>query len=130
MSRKARLLFDECLHTSLVQVATDLGYEAYHVAYLGMAGLKDHELMLKIRESEYTFVTNNAIDFRRLFKNESLNSGLVIIVPNVRPDLQRDLLKAALDHIANRDLINTAIEVDIDGANTVVQEFEIPPPSK
>ena len=47
MSRRVKLLIDECLHTSLVKVATDRLYEAYHVAHLGMSGLKDHELMLE-----------------------------------------------------------------------------------
>ena len=40
MSRRVKLLIDECLHTSLVKVATDRLYEAYHVAHLGMGGLE------------------------------------------------------------------------------------------
>ena len=36
MSRRVKLLIDECLHTSLVKVATDRLYEAYHVAHLGV----------------------------------------------------------------------------------------------
>ena len=82
MSRRVRLLIDKCLHTSLVRVATDRLYEAYHVAHLGMSGLKDHELMLRIRDEDFTLVTNNATDFRRLFRKEQIHPGLVIIVPN------------------------------------------------
>ena len=85
MSRRIRLLIDECLHTSLVKVATDRLYEAYHVAHRGMSGLKDHELMLRIRGEDFTLVTNNAVDFRRLFRKEHLHPGLVILVPNVTP---------------------------------------------
>ena len=83
MSRRVKLLIDECLHTSLVKVATDRQYEAYHVAHLGMSGLKDHEVMRTIRERDFTFVTNNAIDFRRMFRKEQIHAGLMIIVPNV-----------------------------------------------
>jgi predicted nuclease of predicted toxin-antitoxin system len=75
VSRRVRLLIDECLHTSLVKVATDRLYEAYHVAHLGMSGLQDHELMLRIRDEDFTLVTNNAIDFRRLFRKEQIRPG-------------------------------------------------------
>ena len=61
MSRRVKLLIDECLHTSLVKVATDRLYEAYHVAHLGMGGLKDHELMLRIRDEDFTLVTNTPL---------------------------------------------------------------------
>jgi predicted nuclease of predicted toxin-antitoxin system len=126
VSRKIKLLIDECLHTSLVQVATARDYEAYHVVYLGMGGLKDHELMPKIRAGEYTFVTNNAIDFRRLFKTEILHCGLVIIVPNVTPAIQRQLLDTVLDYIGTRDLMNTALEIDLVRTGTEIKEYEIP----
>ena len=36
--------------------------------------------MLRLRDEDFTFVTNNAIDFRRLFRKEQIHSGLVIIV--------------------------------------------------
>jgi len=65
VSHRPKSLIDECLHTSLVKIAHDRQYEAYHVAYLGMGGLQDNELMEKVRAAEFTFVTNNAVDFRR-----------------------------------------------------------------
>ncbi len=126
MSRRVRLLIDECLHTSLVRVATDRLYEAYHVAHLGMSGLKDHELMLRIREGDFTLVTNNAIDFRRLFRKEQIHLGLVIIVPNVPPGIQRALLETVLDYIGNRDLVNRAVEINLTGDAAEIEEYEIP----
>ena len=106
MSPRVRLLIDECLHTSLVKVATDRLFEAYHVAHMGMSGLKDHELMLRIRDEDFTLVTNNAIDFWRLFRKEQVHPGLVILVPNVAPAIQRALLEAVLDYIGDRELVN------------------------
>ena len=41
--------------------------------------------MAIIREREYTFVTNNLVDFLRLHANESLHAGVIVIVPNVPP---------------------------------------------
>jgi hypothetical protein len=44
----AKLLIDECLHTSLVEVAHEAGYLADHVNYLGLGSLKDWQLMATI----------------------------------------------------------------------------------
>jgi len=106
VSRRVKLLIDECLHTSLVKVATDRLYEAYHVAHLGMSGLKDHELMLRIRDEDFTLVTNNAIDFRRLFRKEQIHPGL-------------------LDYIGDRDLVDRAIEIKLTGDTSDIEEYEI-----
>jgi len=125
VSRRVKLLIDECLHTSLVKVATDRLYEAYHVAHLGMSGLKDHELMLRIRDEDFTLVTNNAIDFRRLFQKERIHPGLVIVVPNVPPAIQRALLETVLDYIGDRDLLNRAIEIKLTGDTSEIEEYEI-----
>jgi predicted nuclease of predicted toxin-antitoxin system len=126
VSRKVRLLIDECLHTSLVKVANDRLYEAYHVVHLGMSGLKDHELMFRIRDEDFTLVTNNAIDFRRLFRKEQVHPGLVILVPNVPPAIQRALLGTVLDYIGDRDLVNRAVEVNLTGDEAEIEEYEIP----
>ena len=125
MSRRVRLLIDECLHTSLVKVATDRLYEAYHVVHLGMSGLKDHELMLRIRDEDFTLVTNNALDFRRLFQKEQIHPGLVIFVPNVPPAIQRALLETVLDYISDRDLVNRAIEITLSGDTAEIEEYEV-----
>ena len=124
MSRRVKLLIDECLHTSLTKVATDKLYEAYHVTHLGMSGLKDHELMLRIRDEDFTLVTNNAVDFRRLFAKQPIHSGLVIIVPNVVPAIQRALFEAALDHIGDRDLTNRVLEVTLSKGAALIDEHE------
>ena len=126
MSRKIKLLIDECLHTSLVQTANARQYEAYHVVHLGMSGLKDHELMRLIRARDFTFVTNNAVDFRRLFRVEPIHAGLVIVIPNVAPALQRALLMAVLDYVGERDLVNRVIEIDLRGQRTEIREYEFP----
>ena len=126
MSRKIKLLIDECLHTSLVQTANARQYEAYHVVHLGMSGLKDHELMRIIRARDFTFVTNNALDFRRLFRGEPIHAGLVIVIPNVAPTWQRALLVTVLEYVGERDLVNRVIEIDLRGDKTEIREYEFP----
>lgn len=78
-----KLLIDECLHTSLVELAHAAGHVADHVNYLGLGGLKDWQLMATIRQQEYTFVTNNRSDFLALHGREPLHAGVIIVVPSV-----------------------------------------------
>jgi predicted nuclease of predicted toxin-antitoxin system len=127
VSRKIKLLIDECLHTSLVKVATDRQYEAYHVAHLGMSGLKDQELMRTIREKDFTFVTNNAVDFRRIFRREPIHAGLLIIIPSVAPVLQRALLASVLEYVGDSDLVNKAVEINLKDDIVEIEMYDIPP---
>lgn len=97
-----RLLVDECLHESLASLAHGAGFEATHVNQLGLRGKPDWALMKWIEEGEFTFVTNNRVDFLRLFARKDLHAGLIIVVPNVMPALQRALFQAALQYLARR----------------------------
>jgi predicted nuclease of predicted toxin-antitoxin system len=121
-----RFLIDECLHTSLVQVAHAAGYMADHVNYLRLGGLKDWQLLPLIRERELTFVTNNGADFLALLGKETLHPGIIIVVPNVTPVLQRDPFQVALDHIGGRDLTNSVVEVKYVGVRIVCSEYILP----
>jgi len=121
-----KLLIDECLHKSLVEVAHAAGHLADHVNYLGLGGSKDWQLMTVIRQQEYTFVTNNRSDFLSLHGEESLHPGVIIIVPSATPARQRELFSAALSHVGVRDLTNTVVEVEYTGNRIVCSEYVLP----
>jgi predicted nuclease of predicted toxin-antitoxin system len=123
-----KLLIDECLNTSLVELAHAVGHVADHVNYLGLGSSKDWQLMVTIRQQEYTFVTNNRSDFLGLHAKEPLHAGVIIIVPNVKPDRQRELFSAALQHIGTRDLTNTVVEVEYSGGRIACSEYALPDP--
>lgn len=53
----AKLLIDECLHTSLLELAHAAGHHADHVNYLGLGSSKDWELMDLVLERDYTVYT-------------------------------------------------------------------------
>lgn len=109
-----RFLIDECLHTSLTDLASKAGHEAHHVNWRGWSGLSDRRLRELILREEFVFVTNNARDFRRLMGETELHSGLVLLVPNVTPVTQSGLFERVLREIAHRsDMINTVVEVDL-----------------
>ena len=55
--------------------------------------------MTLILEQDYTFVTNNRSDFLALYSRTPLHAGLVVVVPNVRPLLQRELFQVVLDYV-------------------------------
>ena len=82
--------------------------------------------MDRIRAGEYIFVTNNRVDFAALYDREEIHPGLIIIVPNVVPRLQRELFQAALAHIGRRELVNALLEVDVTDAGITCQEFLCP----
>ena len=122
-----QFLIDECLHTSLVAVATERGHQANHVNWLGLSGTADWDLMPRILENDFTFVTNNAADFRRLHGQANLHAGLVILVPQVAPAMQRRLFDALLQTLGPDDvLINEAIEISLDGDEAVFERFNLP----
>ncbi|WP_434733891.1 DUF5615 family PIN-like protein [Rhizobium sp. YTUHZ044] len=70
-----KFLIDECLHTSLVAVAQDHGHDCFHVNWLGLSGETDWDLMPRIVAGDFTFVTNNARDFRKLYAKEELHAA-------------------------------------------------------
>ena len=122
-----RFLIDECLHPTLADVAHGVGHEAHHVNFLGLASTKDHDLMPRILEGDFVFVTNNAADFRRLYQAQAIHAGLVIIVPQAPPAQQRALFLAAMEEIGpDNGLINEALEVLIDGEEVIFNRYEWP----
>ena len=44
-----------------------------------------------------------------------LHAGLIIIVPNTLPALQRALFEGAILYLAGKDLVNSVIEVSLEG---------------
>jgi predicted nuclease of predicted toxin-antitoxin system len=110
-----RFLIDECLHESLAVVAHGAGFEATHVNHLGLTGRTDWALAERIVADEFTFVTNNRVDFIRLFGKMDLHAGLIIIVPNAVPSLQCALFEAAILYLAGKALINSVVEVSVKG---------------
>ena len=97
-----RFLIDECLSVDLVRIAIGRGHQAEHVAHVGKAGWKDWNVARYAHEGDFVLVTNNAVDFRRLYAKQELHVGLIIIVPNAGLSLQRQLFQAALEEFGHQ----------------------------
>lgn len=120
-------LIDECLHTSLKEVAESSGHQASHVLWQGLGGQADWRLMARIVEGDFTFVTNNARDFRKLFTRQQLHAGLVILVPQVSPAKQRELFRLALAELQPGDqLVNEVVEIRIINGEVEISRREMP----
>jgi predicted nuclease of predicted toxin-antitoxin system len=122
-----KFLIDECLHTSLVAVAQAHGHECFHVNWLGLSGETDWDLMPHIVDGDFTFVTNNARDFRKLYAQEELHPGLVIIVPQVVPVRQRELFDVVLEEFSgDGGVINEVIEIAIENGMAILTRYSLP----
>jgi len=67
------------------------------------------------------------VDFIRLFGKIELHAGLIVIVPNVVPSVQRALLEAAIQYLGGKEVINSAIEVSLEGKTVKCFEYQIRP---
>lgn len=122
-----KFLIDECLHTTLVAVAQNRGHEGFHINWLGLSGETDWDLMPRIVEGNFTFVTNNARDFRKLYAKEELHAGLIIVVPQVLPAIQRELFDAVLaDFSADDELLNEVIEITLGDETAEITRYTLP----
>lgn len=135
-----KLLIDECLSPSLVEVAVREGHpESSHVVWLGKAGWKDWELKPFILEGDWTFVTRNSVDFRGpahrpgtqgQYADVSLHAGLICVNGPVGMDaeLQSELLEIALEEIGTGELINGVLEVSLDDleGDVAIVRYDLP----
>jgi hypothetical protein len=56
-----------------------------------------------------------------------LHDGLIIVVPNVVPALQRALFVGALQYLSGRELVNAVVEVSLEGKVVRCKEYGLPP---
>lgn len=114
-----KLLIDECLSGSLVAVAKERGIVAHYVPYISKAGWQDYNLVPFAIENDYVVVTNNRKHFLKEYAKLEIHNGLIVIIPSVRPEIQRVLFEKALNALSQRnddDIVNKAVEVLLDGS--------------
>jgi predicted nuclease of predicted toxin-antitoxin system len=76
-----------------------------------MAGQKDWDVARHAQENDFVLVTNNASDFRALYASQELHPGLVILIPNVKADLQGRLFTGVLEQLAETgEPVNRVLE--------------------
>lgn len=107
-----RFLIDECLTIDLVSVAHQAGHGAQHVAHIGKAGWGDRNVARHAAEADFVLVTNKASDFRRRYATQSSCAGLVIIIPSITRERQRQRFLSAIEELAQIGApVNRAVAV-------------------
>ena len=136
-----KLLIDENLSPSLVVQANDKGFVCAHVNHLGLTGLKDWKLKETILDGDWTFVTNNGIDFRGpakdpgsrgVYSGVTVHAGLICVDATSGLNLERqkrlfDLI--LLNLIEQGDLTNQVLEVVLSHDGAVELNRTAMPPS-
>ena len=121
-----RFLVDECLSSLLVRVANEFGFEAHHVAHLARAGAEDRHLLPLILDGDFTLVTNNAVDFRKLYRGLDLHPGLILILDQLPRKEQERVFRELLAHLAQKDLTNKVVEVRAARSEIAVNIHDFP----
>ena len=136
-----RFLFDECLSPQLVAIAREAGHhESTCVRDMGWLGMKDHVLIRRVVDGDFTLVTCNTPDFRGKDRDtpggwhskEPIHAGLVCINGH-HGDVERakEMLRLALAylHAIDDDLVNKALEVTLSAEGQISATlYEIPRP--
>jgi hypothetical protein len=133
-----KFLIDECLSPKLAELAWERGHDASHIVWLGGEGTKDWDLIPRIQEGDWTFVTRNSVDFRGdpanpggkgQYTRLELHAGLICLnagEPMPRA-LQLELFERALDELSSEpELVNQVLEITLDGEEIVITRYDLP----
>ena len=120
-----KLLVDENLSPSLVALAADKGFVCSHVNHLGLTGQKDWQLKTTILDGDWTFITNNGVDFRGspkkpgsqgVYADVSLHAGLVCVdaPEGLNLEIQKRLFDLVLSNLEEEGaLTNQVLQVTL-----------------
>jgi predicted nuclease of predicted toxin-antitoxin system len=115
-----RFLIDECLSPYLAITAKQHGYAGEHAVRLDHAGDADGALMGLALKREDILVTNNARDFKRIYRRLVTHPGLVLILPSVNAARQIILFRKVIAFIeAQPAVIDQMVTVRRDGTITI-----------
>jgi predicted nuclease of predicted toxin-antitoxin system len=113
-------LIDECLNDALSKTARDQGFDGYHVRRIGLGGTPDKLIAEYAVANGMIVVTNDARDYRAIYRRFVSHPGLVIVLPSVNTYEQIRLFQAVLDFIeAAETIVDQLVEVNEAGEITV-----------
>jgi predicted nuclease of predicted toxin-antitoxin system len=121
-----RFLFDECLSADLVAVAASFGYASAHVKHIGRLGASDRSLAITAVDDDLVLVTNNRVDFPRIYSRLDLHPSLIVLIPNATSLFQRVLFGRVAERLVTMpDIVNKLVQIDAGGVITI-EDFPEP----
>ena len=128
-----RFLIDECLSPDLAELARERGFPgSTHVTWLGLRGAKDWTVARRAVDEGFVFVTNNRVDFLKLYAREELHGGLVCLnaAHKTMDGMQQlRLFTLALARLGGPAPYNDVLEITLArGGGVSVERYPHPPP--
>jgi predicted nuclease of predicted toxin-antitoxin system len=126
---ESSFLIDECLSPDLAKLARGRGFHALHVNEAKLRRKSDKQVATYALAKDMILVTNNRVDFDKIYKKVDLHPGLIFI--EVRdPDLmdagaQRIMFSEALDEVQSDEPVNEAIKIELYRGDSGRLEMEI-----
>jgi predicted nuclease of predicted toxin-antitoxin system len=108
------LLIDENLTPDLVRIARRRGFRARHVNEVKLRTRSDVAVARFALREGLIVVTNNIVDFRKLYARRKLHPGLIFLAgkeESLSRANQATLLGVALDDILANDLVHEVVLV-------------------
>ena len=122
MAAQYRFLIDECLSPTLARLANAQGFDAAHVTNRSLTSCSDRRLAAFCLDHDLVMVTNNAVDFQRIYSDLPLHPGLIIIVPSLPRPIQEAMFGLVLKHLSGeRDLVNRLLKIDAAGVIAIAE---------
>jgi predicted nuclease of predicted toxin-antitoxin system len=111
----AGVLIDECLSATLADIATHRGLVALAVNRLRrLRGRGDHVVARYALVNEYVLVTNNLVEFERIYQELEFHPGIVFFdCPSKlrKKAWQAKMMEMALDELELEDPVQQAIVI-------------------
>ena len=120
--KKFGLLIDQCLSPELAKMAMSRGFTSVYVGHMKkLYGESDHIIARYAIMKEMTLVTNNMVDFQKIYQKKDLHPGLIFItwVDDDFMDLETQMImfEVALHDIERDELIQEALEIQMEEDN-------------
>lgn len=113
------LLIDENLTPGLVKFARGRGFKALHVNEVDLRTTSDKAVAQHALKHEMIVVTNNMVDFRKLYAKRKLHPGLIFLSATDEQTFTREnqaaLFNVALDEILANDILQEVVLVKLLG---------------
>jgi len=110
-------LIDENLSPGLALTAQARGFSAFHAPWVGLRGVKDSKVAAYAISKNLILVTNNLVDFRRIYQKKELHPGLIFLTVVASDLMDREAMHhmfgAALESAIASEPVNEAIAVEL-----------------
>lgn len=123
-----RFLIDQDVSPTHVARLAAIGFFAEHVAYIGMSGRPDSELLAFAYEQSSIIITKNVADFIRLAQTATMHPGMILLRDGALPRLgEWAWIEPAIRHLQESKLDPINKVVDVTGPGTF-EVRDIPAP--